>query len=617
MTSGPRRVAIRCAWLTLLAGLLVLGATQLWFLCDDAFIAFRYVSNAHDGLGLVWNPPPFEPVEGYTSFAWVMLLWFTWSAFGIVPPDAANLWSIGFGLVQFALVAVALLRLRRPGGLAAPDAVAFLALAAVVSNRTFLQWLTSGLETSLFNAALLAWVLLAFHLRARRRAGVLWLWSSAAAVAALSRPDGLLLAFVTVGVVLGGLVPGPTRRAAVLRLAPLSLVAVHVCWRRWFYGEWLPNTYYAKVTGAWPEAGLRYFACFVIEHGSWVVLMFAIFWIAAELRRGWRVAWAHAVGCGPAVAAVVAVLMQCAYYTLVVGGDHFEYRVYSPLVPLSVLAVAAIAARMNLRARATAGLLLLLWAASGVGWLQAAAIADMPSQGFRALADHAPAWCAPLARWYDRQQAWLRARLIGVRCREHARFLEGIPQRHQPRRWLATAEQPFPVVALSSVGYLGWHLPDTIVIDALGLNDWVVARLPSAPPDPAPMRLFLRGLFASCDQNGDARLDASEMRVAVDRLSGGATAIDDIAKILTAGVPSQEPGVLTAKEFEDLAEVLFVVRRMAHEREAPKDYVVGLRPNVEFVGADVIVRARAEPLTAAEIRSFEAEWQRRAAAARQ
>ena len=39
-----------------------LGAWQLSFLCDDAFITFRYVSNAHEGQGLVWNPAPFAPV---------------------------------------------------------------------------------------------------------------------------------------------------------------------------------------------------------------------------------------------------------------------------------------------------------------------------------------------------------------------------------------------------------------------------------------------------------------------------------------------------------------------------------------------------------------------------
>ena len=57
---------------------LVAGWQLFWFLTDDAFIAFRYVSNSQFGRGYVWNPPPFLPVEGYTSFLWVALLDGVW-----------------------------------------------------------------------------------------------------------------------------------------------------------------------------------------------------------------------------------------------------------------------------------------------------------------------------------------------------------------------------------------------------------------------------------------------------------------------------------------------------------------------------------------------------------
>ena len=43
------------------------GWQLMWFLTDDAYISFRYLSNALRGYGLVWNPPPFQPVEGYIS----------------------------------------------------------------------------------------------------------------------------------------------------------------------------------------------------------------------------------------------------------------------------------------------------------------------------------------------------------------------------------------------------------------------------------------------------------------------------------------------------------------------------------------------------------------------
>ena len=38
-----------------------IGWQALWFLTDDAHIAFRYVSNSVLDHGYVWNPPPSSP----------------------------------------------------------------------------------------------------------------------------------------------------------------------------------------------------------------------------------------------------------------------------------------------------------------------------------------------------------------------------------------------------------------------------------------------------------------------------------------------------------------------------------------------------------------------------
>ena len=137
MTAPRLHPIVNHRWLLrslLLGGLalgLVLGADALRILTDDAFITFRYVSNARDGHGLVWNPPPFLPVEGYTSFAWELLLWAVWSWFGIEPPHAANTLSIACGLLSFAILAWASFRLTRRDGRYAGDVVAVASLALV------------------------------------------------------------------------------------------------------------------------------------------------------------------------------------------------------------------------------------------------------------------------------------------------------------------------------------------------------------------------------------------------------------------------------------------------------------------------------------------------------
>ena len=70
--SSPWRAA-RAAMLVGLSayGLLV---ARFNFVCDDAFISFRYARNLADGLGLRYNLGVEPPVEGYSNFLWVLLM---------------------------------------------------------------------------------------------------------------------------------------------------------------------------------------------------------------------------------------------------------------------------------------------------------------------------------------------------------------------------------------------------------------------------------------------------------------------------------------------------------------------------------------------------------------
>ncbi|HEX5053309.1 MAG TPA: hypothetical protein VFZ65_16150 [Planctomycetota bacterium] len=604
----------RARWLVL--GVLLLatiaGAWQLAFLCDDAFITFRYVSNAHDGLGLVWNAPPFAPVEGYTGFLWAMLLWATWSWFGVEPPAAANVLSLLCGVVQFAIVAAAALRLRARDGTRLPDAAGLLALAAIAGNRTFLQWMTSGLETALFDAAFVGWVLHAF--RAPERRGAAWLatWSAAAAIAALTRPDGLLLVAATVAVAALALVrrrrrPWPT----LLCLAPLLTVVAHLVWRRSFYGEWLPNTYYAKVTAPWPEAGLRYFASFAVEHGVWLWLPLAALWLGVECTRSVRGALRIVAGNLPAAAAVAATLFHLGYYVFRVGGDHFEYRVFSHLVPLGVLSAAAMAADLRNGARAPIVAVACLWLASGVGWLHLALTRDMPVHGFKPVAPQLPAIVRPLARWFDRQQAWLLFRNIGLRCNHHALLLERFQQPFPRRLHVTDRPDPFPMFATGAVGTPGWCLPDCAVLDLHGLNDWVIARTPVHGFGPPLTSERLRPLIAAADLQNDGYLDAGELHAAIGALSGGTgqgDAADYLVSIVLAIYAHERPDALTLAEAEGIGDSLGGARSMAHERHPPDGYVEAWAPNVVVHDGVATARAREVPLTAERVRAIEAEW---------
>jgi arabinofuranosyltransferase len=455
------------------------GYRAFWFLTDDAFIAFRYASNLAGGRGLVWNPAPFAPVEGYTSFLWTVGLAAIWKVTGVAPPDAANWISLGCGLVTLWLVARLVLEMPLPSRHEALRRwLLGLALLGTLTNRTFFTWLSSGLETSLFNLLITWWILSGLR-------GQAWRVSTAAALLALTRPDGLLFAAVTPVVV------GVERRARfpLRSLAPLGLVVLHLAWRLHEYGEWVPNTYFAKHVGAWPAAGLRYAASFAIEYGVWVWAVLALACLA-RLRKGGESGDARA-GRAPARAAVVAaaVTAHVGYYTLIVGGDHFEYRVYSHLVPLLFASAGLLAAwAFERRGAVVAGVAAFVLASWPLPWLHWRLTKDLSTRSstaglFVPLAPHVPPPLHPLATAFDGLQQWLIAHFVCVRHQEHKVFWE------MRARLMTSRLQggPFawsdhPVMAIEAAGLFGWYLPDVAIVDRLGLSDRIIAHSP-VPPD--------------------------------------------------------------------------------------------------------------------------------------
>jgi arabinofuranosyltransferase len=464
---------------------LLAGWALFFFLCDDAYIAFRYVSNSRLGYGYTWNPPPFLPVEGYTSFLWVVLLDAVWRLFGVEPPQASNLLSLLFSAGSLALVVAMVLRLRlAPETPRLRTALLGLVLLGTLSNRTFLAWTSSGLETALFGCLLLAWVALGiFGSRGPRG---LFCLSLAAGLLALARPDGLLYAAATAGLLgFHAFARGKPSPRALLPALPLLIPVAHVLWRRARYGFWVPNTYYAKATEAWPEAGVRYLAAFLVEYAYWVWVALALVAGLRALRGGGLFAKLRAWEPGAVAALVVSgtLLLHFAYYTFLVGGDHFEFRVYQHLVPLVLVSFAPLARAAGLSPRRTlaalAAMIVLGWPLPWVHWWYTHGIV---SRGHTFMlhyevAPHFPAPLRPYAAAWDRLQGWLTDHFVGLRHQEHKIFAEVQLQRFPTReRGSQIGGEGHPVMTYHTVGVPGWVLPHVAIIDYFGLNDVVVAH---------------------------------------------------------------------------------------------------------------------------------------------
>ena len=535
------------------------GWKVFWFLTDDAFIAFRYVSNSLLGHGYVWNPPPFEPVEGYTSFLWILCLDLTWRITWVEPPIAANYLSLLCSYATLVIASIMLMRLTWIESLR-PLRLTMLGLlcAFLLLNRTFLAWTSSGLETALFSCLVAWWVYshVCIHATVKRV-----FCCSLAAALELTRPDGLLFCAATILTSLLSCFQlhrqGRPHTPIILAMSPLLLVAMHISWRYVFYDGWLPNTYYAKVTSIWTESGILYAFSFVLEYGLWLFigLVSCAAGTAYKNMRGAHnrtgrpglssliIRKDRGSECDVNTVVVLTLLAHFAFYTLIVGGDHFEYRVYAAYVPLIFVGFVWSLNYLNWGRIPTIGIAMAFVILSlPVQWTHWALTHNLNTRAetWVMRVPISPAWPAPL-RWYseffDSAQSWLIEHHVCMRHQEHKIFWQTQIKKYPGRRaGMGISNTDYPVLPLSSVGVPAWVLPHINIIDRAGLNDFVIARTP---------------------------------------------------------VEKRE------------------VRLMAHDRFPPTGYVESFRPNVTARGENVTVFRRPKPLTAAEIRRIESFWRRR------
>jgi len=494
---------------------LYLGWRLFWYLTDDAFIAFRYVSNSLLGYGYVWNPPPFKPVEGYTSFLWVLILDGIWRMFGVMPPDSANWISLIFSYITLIISMVMVYKLEwRPGFRKYRLLFLVMFLVAVLANRTFLAWTSSGLETAMFNFFILYWVFSTFYLKTGSR---VWLWnvSVSATLLALTRPDGLLFITATLFMMTEVLylrwkkslfLPGD-----IWSLLPMTLIPLHVLWRFHTYGEWLPNTYYAKASPDlfWVTSGIYYVLSFVIEYSFWFFMAFVAMYSMQLLRR-WRGSGFHPVSSFfeshnfVKLVSFSALFLHFVYYTFVIGGDHFEFRVYSHLIVLIFLSAVWLLIRITSNPKvALISYLIFVLASLPIPWINwfesqkitnrfdavgmAVSVADVVQNN----APYTPGLMISYLRFYDTLQSWLVHHFVCVRQQEHKLFWQSVINEYPSREdGSLITDDGFPVVQRRSIGVLAWVLPHVNVIDKWGLNDYVVARNPDL--DPAMLMAHLR-----------------------------------------------------------------------------------------------------------------------------
>ena len=243
---------------------------QYYALFDDAMISMQYARNWAEGHGLVWNDGG-ERVEGFSNPLWVFYMAF-FHLFPIASSQISLALQISGAVFLFAnLVVVWMIAKQFMEGYLAPLLAMFLTAFYFHLNNWSLQGMEVGLLALLLSTAV--WLALRSW-----NAGTFSLWPYALlAVGTLVRIDMVVpLAIFSAFFAWKDTVNRRRHLVWGFGLLFVSLV-LQTGLRYWYYGEWLPNTYYLKILGI-PlgdriQRGLAAFLDFVWDSGWFLVVL--------------------------------------------------------------------------------------------------------------------------------------------------------------------------------------------------------------------------------------------------------------------------------------------------------------------------------------------------------
>ena len=392
---------------------------------DDAFISFRYAHNLMAGHGLVFNPG--ERVEGYSNFLWTLI-----AALGMALRQDPLSFTRAVGVAAYLLsiligVAAVGFSLRR-----GRDGLALALFSLLVLPPTYPAFAGTGLETSFVGLMVLLTGVVQNLWAPRTELGK-WLAGVPPLIAVLTRLDaGIACAASAVVLVTTG-----PRSATALRarlrpaLGPTAIgLALYLLWKLYYYGDILPNTYYAKAADLMSFGlGVEYLFAFVRSCPVSLLLLALTAFAGLAAQDSRSRGFARYAGL---------VLLAHLVFVAKVGGDFMEYRLLWEYWPVLVAGAATGIVELIRRSVAVATLVL------------AAALA---------LAQ------APVVLETEHEM-------------QSVREMDSIAHRtRQVGGVLNTALPSGTVIATTAAG-MAYFVPDLQVVDQWGLTDPILSHLP-------------------------------------------------------------------------------------------------------------------------------------------
>ena len=318
-----RKVVINCIFLFTLIGVSCL-AWAYRFIQDDAFISFRYAFNLVHGHGLTWNPG--ERIQGYTNLLWTLLMAIPLTM-NYDPTVFSQIIGIFFTVgTLWATYKVACIIFRSH----------FLAVFTILmlgTNYTFIAYATGGLETQMQTFFIVTGIFLGLsilvHDDAKYRVYCALL-SFVFSLAILTRLDSMIAFLVLFPFLFWQIFARPYSslnrkmvESALLVLPATVILGSWLIWNYSYYGDILPNTYYAKATlysiNIFKQ-GVLYIREFLLSYLLMPFVFIAMFNLKDFFLKS-------------KLCIITAIIILWNIYLIRVGGDFMEFRFLVPVLP--------------------------------------------------------------------------------------------------------------------------------------------------------------------------------------------------------------------------------------------------------------------------------------------
>jgi len=313
------------------SSVVAIDGKRYFSLFDDAMISMRYAWNFSHGHGLVWNPG--ERIEGYTNLLMTLIMSIYTGLFqksdAVLAVQISGLgFTLGCSFITWKLADFFAEELEE-------GARSFFKVAVLIMMLTYYPlsfWSLTGMETGLLTLLTLSSLYYTEKYLREKRGFDLLLVAALQGLAYLTRPDAIIFSvpifLYIIYMVRKDLFRGRSQLAVML--FSIAFYALFILGQEIFrinyYGEYLPNTYYLKLTGMpWVDRltnGLGFIKFYLLTHLVLFVIAIRGFIVKPDPRKGFYL-----------LLASLPIL-----YQIWVGGESWPYwRIMTPAQPILAL----------------------------------------------------------------------------------------------------------------------------------------------------------------------------------------------------------------------------------------------------------------------------------------